>query len=218
MFKNANETDYNNKKSRHISNVYLLLAISFIPSFIGVLIGVPVLKSNIIVFSNWLMLGLGYLVLSILLIILIIKNRRNKIGYFFLLIFTFFSGLFLSPTLIIYTKNGSEIVIQSIVMVFIIFICMSFLSKFVKNVDKLGYFLFIWLINVIFAGIFIYFFHSKTLNLVYSSISVILFSLYIMYDTKKLTEDIDESPIIPVLSLYLDILNLFVSILGILKK
>ena len=216
MFENSNETDYNNEKSRYISNVYLLLAISFIPSFIGVLIGVPVLKSNIIVFSNWLMLG--YLVLSILLIFLIIKNRRNKIGYFFLLIFTFFSGLFLSPILIIYTKNGNEIVIQSIVMVFIIFICMSFLSKFVKNVDKFGYFLFIGLITLIFAGIFIYFFHSKILNLVYSSLSVILFSLYIMYDTKKLTEDIDESPIIPVLSLYLDILNLFVSILDILKK
>lgn len=205
------------KKQNYLSKVYLLLATSFIPTIIGVLIGVPALNNHPEILENMLCLLIGYVLISFILIFLMSKFKDNHLGYVFLLTFTLLSGLSISPIIEHYTKiqNGESIVMQTALMTFILFVGMSFLSKFVKDSNKLGEFLFIGLIVIIISGTLLLFFHSTILILIYSSLSAILFSAYIMYDTKKLTENINESPIIPILGLYRDyILTLLIYFLA----
>ena len=69
------------------------------------------------------------------------------------------------------------------------------------------------------------FIHNQIYNLIYSCLGALIFSFYIVYDTQliiggkhtKYKYD-DEDYVIAALSLYLDIINLFIYILEILNK
>ena len=50
-----------------------------------------------------------------------------------------------------------------------------------------------------------------------SCVSAILFSAYILYDTQQIVRGNVDSPIMAAVALYIDILNLFVSLLHILS-
>lgn len=54
------------------------------------------------------------------------------------------------------------------------------------------------------------------MQLIIASVSAILFSFYILYDTQNIIKGEYETPIEGAVALYLDILNLFISLLQIL--
>lgn len=73
------------------------------------------------------------------------------------------------------------------------------------------------------AGIFMMFTHNNTAHIIYSCIAVILFSVYIIYDTQLLLDSSEHSYsvddyIIATLQLYIDIINLFLNLLSILSR
>lgn len=69
------------------------------------------------------------------------------------------------------------------------------------------------LIGALVLGLF---FGSRVWDLAISSVAVILFSLFVLYDTSVILDKSDrESPIGDALQLYLDVLNLFVHLLRI---
>ena len=81
------------------------------------------------------------------------------------------------------------------------------------------------LLILIFMGTMSIFIHNQIYNLIYSCLGALIFSFYIVYDTQliiggkhsKYKYD-DEDYVIAALSLYLDIINLFIYILEILNK
>ena len=85
----------------------------------------------------------------------------------------------------------------------------------------LGGLLFVALLCLPIVGFIGFIFDSKILHLVYSYLGVLLFSIYIIYDTQliigKHSNMISEDDyVFAVLNLYLDIINLFLYILEIL--
>ena len=142
------------------------------------------------------------------------------LGVLFLMLFTALNGAIMTPVIGMYLKSsaGTEILFQAMTLTFIVFIGMSLLSIFVKNVSFLGQFLFVGLISLIVVSIFNLFFQSTLLQSVLSGVGAILFSLFILYDTKNASENTNISPVVPVLQLYLDIVNLFLSILDLIKR
>ena len=94
------------------------------------------------------------------------------------------------------------------------------LSVFAMNTKRdftaMGKMLFIALIVVVVAGLINIFFHSPILQLAIAGISSILFSAFILYDTQNIIRGAYETPIEGAIALYLDFLNLFVSLLQIL--
>ena len=93
--------------------------------------------------------------------------------------------------------------------------------------DFTGYgpYLLCFLLILIFMGTMSIFIHNQIYNLIYSCLGALIFSFYIVYDTQliiggkhtKYKYD-DEDYVIAALSLYLDIINLFIYILEILNK
>lgn len=115
----------------------------------------------------------------------------------------------------------SKIVLEALLLTAGIFLALT-LFTFQTKYDFIswGSFLYmsVWgLVLVGFAGMF--FPHNSTFELVYSAFGCLIFSGYVLYDTQMLIKhhSVDEY-IMASISLYLDFLNLFLSILRILNS
>jgi len=84
-----------------------------------------------------------------------------------------------------------------------------------RNLSFLGPILFIGLLVVVVASVFSIFFSTRPLSFIIALVSVGLFSGFILYDIQriKFTENTMSAAILLTISIYLDILNLFLSLL-----
>jgi FtsH-binding integral membrane protein len=101
----------------------------------------------------------------------------------------------------------------------ILFATMSFYGYFTKkSLDSLGQFLFVGLIAIVIASIINIFIGSTVMQMVISAIAIIIFLGLTAYDTQKIREDLmdntnEHAEIYGALTLYLDFINLFLSLL-----
>jgi FtsH-binding integral membrane protein len=101
----------------------------------------------------------------------------------------------------------------------ILFGTMSFYGYFTKkNLDSIGQFMFIGLIAIIISSIVNIFIGSTVFQMVISAASVIVFLGLTAYDTQKIRELVSvendgKAEVMGALSLYLDFINLFISLL-----
>ncbi|MCV6608928.1 MAG: Bax inhibitor-1/YccA family protein, partial [Campylobacterales bacterium] len=163
----------------------------------------------------------GFVILEIALIFglnFAVKKSPN-LGLVVLFGFTFVSGLTLAPLLssVLGMQGGAGIVANAFLMTTAAF---GGLSLFAMNTDKdfstMGKMLFIGLIVIIVGGVVNIFMQSTMFQLLIAGASSILFSFFILYDTQNIMRGNYDSPIIAASALYLDFLNLFVSLLQIL--
>ncbi len=133
--------------------------------------------------------------------------------------FTFVTGLTLTPILsrILGMPGGASIVAQAFLLTTAIFGIMSiFALRTTKDLANMGKMLFIALIVVVIGSLINLFLGSPILQVIIAGVGAILFSLFIAYDTQNILRGLYDSPVMAAVSLYLDFLNLFVSLLQIL--
>jgi len=87
-----------------------------------------------------------------------------------------------------------------------------------KSLDSVGKFMFVGLIAIILASIVNIFIGSSVLGMVISSLAIIIFLGLTAYDTQKIREMVsvdtsDAAEVSGALTLYLDFINLFLSLL-----
>ena len=85
-----------------------------------------------------------------------------------------------------------------------------------KDLASMGKILFIALIVVVIGSLINLFLGSPILQVAIAGVSAILFSIFIAYDTQNIVRGLYDSPVTAAVSLYLDFLNLFVSLLQLL--
>jgi FtsH-binding integral membrane protein len=101
----------------------------------------------------------------------------------------------------------------------VLFGTMSFYGYFTKrSLDSLGKFMFIGLIAIVIASIINIFIGSTVMQMVISALAIIIFLGLTAYDTQQIREMVstDSSPaaeVIGALTLYLDFINIFLSLL-----
>ena len=101
----------------------------------------------------------------------------------------------------------------------VLFGTMSFYGYFTKqSLDSLGKFMFIGLIAIVITSIINIFIGSSVIAMVVSALAIIIFLGLTAYDTQKIREmitdgDQDNVEVIGALSLYLDFINIFLSLL-----
>lgn len=89
-----------------------------------------------------------------------------------------------------------------------------------KSLDSVGKFMFVGLIAIILASIVNIFIGSSVLGMVISALAIIIFLGLTAYDTQKIREmimdgNVDNVQVIGALTLYLDFINIFLSLLNI---
>lgn len=148
------------------------------------------------------------------------KNQTRALPA--LLLFTFISGLTISPTLYAiangYIGTGVGLIYNALFLTVLIFAGLTayvFVSK--KDFSYMGASLSVGLFMVIGVSIVNLFIHSSSLDLALSVIVVILFSGFVLFDTSRILKRAHEMPpTLGALNLYLDFLNLFMALLNIL--
>lgn len=125
-------------------------------------------------------------------------------------------GLSFSTIFIVYNLGS---IVSAFMSAAILFGVMSFYGYFTKrNLDSIGQFMFIGLIAIIIASIVNIFIGSSVMQMVISAIAVIVFLGLTAYDTQKIREMVSydndgKMEVAGALSLYLDFINLFLSLL-----
>ncbi|MDD2774761.1 MAG: Bax inhibitor-1/YccA family protein [Gallionella sp.] len=205
------------EQNKVLRNTYMLLGASMIPTVIGAFIGLSLnlsfmaaspIISSLLMFA--VMMGLLFAVT---------KLRNSGWGIAALLGFTFVAGVFLGPILqvALHLKNGTELIGMAAGGTGLIFFSLATLATVTKkDFSYMGKFLFIGLIVILVASLANMFFQIPVLSLTISGVAVLLFSAYILYDISQIIHGGETNYIMATMSLYLDIYNIFISLLNIL--
>lgn len=205
----AIEQEFAGSRIAFIKQTYQLLTASLIAATGGAFLGITYIKE-----ASWTLLILEF---AMLFGLFFAKNKPN-LALILLFGFTFVSGLTLGPVLNMYIGAGmGNVITQAFLMTSVAFAGLTlFAFNTKRDFSAMGKMLFITLIVVVVASLANLFFHSPVLQLAIAGVGAILFSAFILYDTQNIIRGAYDSPVLAAVALYLDILNLFISLLQIL--
>jgi modulator of FtsH protease len=147
------------------------------------------------------------------------KTKHSSTGVYVLLGFTFFMGLMLSRmiAMVLGFKNGAELVMTAFGGTAGVFFAMASLSSVIKrDISGLGKWLMVGVIVLMVGSIINIFVGSSTGMVVISILSMAIFSAFMLYDLKRIMDGGETNYISATLTLYLDVLNVFQSLLALL--
>ena len=204
------------QRNRVLRNTYWLLALSMVPTVLGAWIGVT---TGITRAMGPGMSAIFFLVGAFGFIFAIEKTKNSAAGVPLLLGFTFFMGLMLSRLIgmVLGMNNGAGLIMTAFSGTAVIFLGMATLSAVIKrDLSSMGKFLFIGVIMLIVAGIANIFLQSSAMMITLSVLAIGIFSAFIIYDLKRVRDGEETNYISATLSIYLDLYNIFQSLLSIL--
>ena len=204
------------QRNRVLRNTYWLLAVSLVPTVLGAWVGVATGVMNA--------LGAGLSVLLFLggafgFIFAIEKHKNSSTGVYLLLGFTFFMGLMLARLVgqVLGFRNGGSLVMTAFGGTAAIFFAMASLATVVKrDLSGLSKFLFVGAIILLVAGLANFFLQSSVLMLVLLVMSLAIFSAFMLVDVKRVLDGGETNYVSATLAIYLDIYNVFQSLLALL--
>ena len=127
--------------------------------------------------------------------------------------------MFLTPILTVAAgfRNGGQLVGLAGGMTAAIFFAMAAVATITKkDFSFMGKFLFIGVILLIVASLANIFFQIPALSVTISAIAVLIFSAYILYDLSNIIRGGETNYIMATLGLFLNLYNIFVSLLNLL--
>ena len=206
------------QEQRHkvMRNTYWLLALSLLPTVLGAWLGVA---TGITQSLNG---GLGLIVFlggAFGFMYAIEKTKHSAAGVPVLLGFTFFMGLMLSRMIgmVLGFSNGAELIMTAFAGTAGVFFVMASLASVIKrDLSGMGKWLFVGAM-VLIVGSVINIFVGSTVGMMAISVAAIgIFSAFMLYDLKRILDGGETNYISATLALYLDLFNVFQSLLALL--
>jgi len=198
-----------------LRNTYWLLALSMIPTVLGAYIGV---SFNLMASIG----GLGFLGLMLVVfgfIFAIQKFKDSAVGLGLLLAFTFVMGLMLTPLLqhTLGYSNGATLIMTAFGGTACVFAVMASIATTTKrDFSGMGSWLMAGVIILILAAIANIFLQMTALTIVVSLMAIGIFSTFILFDVQRIVNGGETNYISATLSIYLDVYNIFTSLLRLL--
>jgi modulator of FtsH protease len=201
-------------QNRVLRNTYMLLGLSMIPTVLGAMVGIQMgfsffAGSPLISFLLFLGIAFGFMWG-------IERNKNSGLGVALLLGFTFFMGLMLSRILqfaLGFSNGGSMIALAAGGTGAIFFTLASIAATSKRDFTGMGKFLFAGMILILLAAVANIFFQIPALSLTIAVAAVGIFSAYILYDISRIVQGGETNYVSATLAVYLDIYNVFVSLL-----
>ncbi len=202
------------QRNRVLRNTYALLALSMVPTILGAWIGV---STGVMARMGTGMSVILFLAGAFGFMFAIEKFKNSALGVGLLLAFTFFMGLMLSRMLsaILGLSNGANLIMYAFGTTAAVFFAMASLASVIKrDLSGMGKFLFVGAIILLVAGLINIFVQSSVLMMTLSVIAAGLFSAYMLYDLKQVIDGGETNYVSATLAIYLDIYNVFQSLLA----
>mgnify|MGYP001766033575 CR=1 FL=1 len=202
------------QQNRVLRNTYMLLGLSMVPTVIGALVGIQ-MKFNFFAGSPFIAF-LVFMGIAFAFMWGIERNKDSGLGVALLLGFTFFMGLMLSRILQValgFSNGGSMIAMAAGGTGAVFFTMATVASVSKRDFSGMGKFLMAGLILILLAIVANIFFPMPALSLTIAVAMVGLFSAYILYDISRIIHGGETNYVSATLAVYLDIYNVFVSLL-----
>ncbi len=204
------------ERNKVLRNTYWLLALSLIPTVLGAWLGVA---TGITRSMGGIMGMVVFLAGAFGFMYAIEKTKNSAAGVPVLLGFTFFMGLMLSRliAMVLGFKNGPDLIMTAFGGTAGVFFAMASLSTVIKrDLSGMGKWLFVGAIVLMVGSIINAFVGSSAGMMAISVAAIGIFSAYMLYDIKQIIDGGETNYISATLALYLDIINVFQSLLALL--
>ncbi len=204
------------ERNRVLRNTYWLLALSLVPTVLGAWVGVATGVTASLGGGLGLVVFLGG---AFGFMFAIEKTKNSAAGVPVLLAFTFFMGLMLSRmiAMVLGFKNGTDLIMTAFGGTAGVFFVMASLSSVIKrDLSGMGKWLFVGALAIMVGGIINVFVGSTAGMLAISVAAIGVFSAFMLYDLKRIVDGGETNYISATLALYLDIMNVFQSLLALL--
>jgi len=200
-------------ESRVLKNTYTLLSGTLLLTA-----GITWLTQDIHL-SPWAYLG--SIIGSFVLLFVTMGLRNSALGVLALVGFACLEGLSLGPVINFYlhTPQGSATVAEASGLTALAFVSLSaYVHTTRRDFSAMRGMLFVGLIVVVIASLIGIFVPSQAFQMAIAAVSALLFCGYILYDTSDIIHGGETNYIMATMRLYLDILNLFLSLLRLLSR
>ena len=199
-----------------LRNTYLLLALTMVPTLAGAFVGMATsgfvvqypLASTLVMLAG--VIGLQYGIAA---------NRNNGLGVVLLLLMTGILGWWLGPILNVALElgNGMQLVGYAAVGTGVIFFAMGAVATTTKrDFSFMGKFLFVGMIALLVAMIANIFLQIPALALTISTLVIVVFSLFLLYDLNRIVRGGETNYVIATTGVYLSLYNIFANLLMLL--
>jgi modulator of FtsH protease len=219
-FRTLNTTDWGMdnaaNRNRVMRNTYWLLALSLVPTVLGAWLGVATGITAALTGGLGLVVFLGG---AFGFMFAIEKTKNSASGVPVLLAFTFFMGLMLSRMIgmVLGFKNGSELIMTAFAGTAGVFFVMASVASTIKrDLSGMSKWLFVGALVLLVGGIVNIFVGSTVGMMVLSTLAIAIFSAYLLFDLKQIIDGGETNYISATLALYLDLFNIFQSLLALL--
>jgi modulator of FtsH protease len=203
-------------RNRVLRNTYWLLALSLIPTVLGAWLGVSLgIRANMGVGMSLIVFFGG----AFAFMYAIEKTKNSAAGVPVLLAFTFFMGLMLSGLIarVMGYSNGASLIMTAFGGTAGVFFVMASLASVIKrDLSGMGKWLFVGAIVLMIGSVIGILVGSSAAMIAVSVAAIGIFSAYMLYDLKQIIDGGETNYISATLSLYLDIFNVFQSLLALL--
>ncbi|MEX8194730.1 Bax inhibitor-1/YccA family protein [Comamonas guangdongensis] len=204
------------ERNRVLRNTYWLLALSLIPTVLGAWLGVA---TGITASLRGAVGLIVFMVGAFGFMYAIEKTKHSAAGVPVLLGFTFFMGLMLSRLIgmILGFSNGTQLIMTAFAGTAGVFFVMAMLATVIKrDLSGMGKFLFVGALVLMLGSIINIFVGSTAGMMAISMLAIGIFSAYMLYDLKQIIDGGETNYISATLALYLDLFNVFQSLLALL--
>jgi modulator of FtsH protease len=147
------------------------------------------------------------------------KTKNSAKGVYLLLAFTFFMGLMMSRLVgqVLGLRNGASLVMTAFGGTAAVFFAMATLATVIKrDLSGMGKFLTVGAVIVFVAMLANIFLQSSALMLALLVLCLGIFSAFMLYDIKRVMDGGETNYVSATLAIYLDIYNVFQSLLALL--
>ncbi len=204
------------QRNKVMRNTYWLLALSLLPTVAGAWLGV---STGI---TRSLGGGMGMIVFmggAFGFMFAIEKFKNSAAGVPILLAFTFFMGLMLSRmiAMVLGFKNGPELVMTAFGGTAGVFFVMASLATVIKrSLEGMGKWLMVGAVVLLVGSVVNVFVGSSAGMMAISVLAIGIFSLFMLYDLKRIVDGGETNYISATLGLYMSLFNVFQSLLALL--
>jgi modulator of FtsH protease len=204
------------QRHRVLRNTYWLLALSLLPTVLGAWLGVATGITASLTGGLGLIVFLGG---AFGFMYAIEKTKNSAAGVPVLLAFTFFMGLMLSRLIgaVLGFSNGSSLIMTAFGGTAGVFFVMANLSTVIKrDLSGMSKWLFVGAMAIMIGAVINVFVGSSIGMAVIATMSILVFSAYLLYDLKNILDGGETNYISATLAVYLDLFNIFQSLLALL--
>lgn len=203
-----------------LRNAFGLLALSMIPTAVGAAfamsLGIPAMMM-----ASPLIASLVFLAVMFGMLFMISANSDSALGVVFMLVFTFLAGMWLSGILSValaMTNGWQMIMTAALGTAGVVTGCSIYAMNTKRDFSSMGGFLFGSMIALIVVSLANIFFQMPLLSILISIAAIVIFSLFMVFDVQRVVRGGETNYVMAATSIYLNIYNIFSSLLNLLMS